>query len=96
MIDKSRGKTSGVMTRPTIRRRGDMINRQTDGPRRIIGAIMTGDAIAGNARMCEILCWRKRCRGMAHATILVRWQVVCCSLAGRGQHEAVMTTFAAT
>jgi hypothetical protein len=33
---------------------------------------------------------------VANAAILVCWQVVCCRLTGRGQHKAIVTTFAAT
>lgn len=73
MINVGRGESAigGVMANTTILRRGNVIQRHSDGARRCVGAIVAGGAIPGNAFMIKVRCWLKRDIGVTDATVLL-------------------------
>ena len=93
MIKGGAGKIGGVMTDAAILGGGNMRCRLTPGSQFLMRSIMAGGAIAGDACVTENR-WHECRVVVAEMAILIRWQMVCCRLFGRGE-STVVTTFTA-
>lgn len=93
MVKGGAGKIGGVMTDAAILAGGNMRRRLTSGSQFFMCPIMAGRTITGDVVVTENR--GRECRiAVAEMAILIRWQMVCCRLFGRGE-STVVTTFAA-